>query len=64
MKAASDVKMPDEDRAWLLSAIVHTSGQLPEGPRAILLGEVRQVVAGAQWPGAEDVRQRLDAAGH
>lgn len=64
LKVAGELTMPYEERAWLLGSLVHTSGQLPEGPRAILLGEVRQVVAGAQWPGAEDVRQRLDAAGH
>lgn len=64
LKVAGELTMPHEDRAWLLGSIVHTSGQLPEGPRATLLGEVRQVVAGAQWPGAEGVRHRLDAAGH
>jgi hypothetical protein len=64
LKVAGTLAMPDEDRAWLLGSIVHRSVDLPEGPRATLLGEVRQVVAGAQWPGAEDVRQRLDAAGH
>lgn len=64
LKVAGELTMPHEDRAWLLGSIVHTSGQLPEGPRTILMGEVRQVVAGAQWPGGDDVRQRLDAAGY
>ena len=64
LRVAGELTMPDEDRAWLLGAIVHTSGQLLEGPRATLLREVRQVVAQPQWPGAEDVRSRLDAARH
>jgi hypothetical protein len=64
LKMAGTLAMPDEDRAWLLGSIVHRSVDLSEGHRATLLGEVHQVVAGAQWPGAEDVRQGLAAAGH
>jgi hypothetical protein len=65
LETAGTLTMPHGHRAWLLGSIVRRAVNfLPEGQRATLLGEVRQVVAGAQWPGAEQVRQRLAAAGH